>query len=218
MDMSLELNDLRRRTRDGLVGFCRAGTGSGRYVLVFLENPDSPADEQMWALEFSHPTPGQYGAVQYTGPNNAWDRLTEDFLEWQVDWAPEAVNDRAFFRIFGVEAPMSDAWRSRFERFDTSEALLPVIVDTGVVRRSRVSKVLGQLIQGALSTDPDFGIREGFGRFKRKEIAKILDGSDYTLDRVNGLLWDVGYTLAVVPIGSTLRAGPLMDPWEEFLD
>ena len=203
--------DLRARSEGGLVGYCRSGEFSGYYLLVIS------AGEEVWNLEFSHPTPGEYGAEQFASQENAWAVLERDFVDWGVVWAPAEINDRALFRLFQIPLqPTSSPWSRRRAASDADVPLLPILPETDIVRRARHANLFARILRGALAADQDFALREGFARFRKSEAKGLLDGTDQTLDRLLNLLWDAGHTLAIVPINASVVVRPLIDPWEEF--
>lgn len=211
MNQLLDEN-LRRRARDGLVGYVRDGVNADRYIcLIVSEDPDP-----VWELRLSYIDRESWD--EWTSSDRGWDEVASEMEGWGISWAPEDLNDRILFRAFAFpESGLNREWvvRQRAVR-GSRDALGPVVPDSGEVRVALSSEYLHALIMQVVSQHEFFVPQEGTGRLRKRQLEELQRGDWEPLRNVFDLLWETGHSLTVVPLGASVSVGDVQDPWLPF--
>lgn len=206
---------LRRRARDGLAGYVRAGVNAGRYVCLILSDEDPVS---IWEVRLSYVDHSSWD--DWTSSDRGWDEMAAEIARWNVIWAPEHLNDRVLFRAFSFpEAGLDPDWVVRQRAVRASvEALTPVVPGTNDVRVALTSEYLHAMIMRVVSDHEFAAPQEGLGRLSGRERRQLREGQLSQLRDVFSLLWEAGHALTVVPLGASLTVATIDDPWLPFMD
>ncbi|WP_417564599.1 hypothetical protein [Microbacterium sp.] len=168
-----------------------------------------------WTIMLSH---ADLESWYLHNDGTSWPDVLAHLESWDVDWAPEDVNDQALFRLFpDIGQDTYPEWRDRRRRvWESKSALEPTIPGSQDVRSPKSAPALQKMIFRILSQQRQLQWQQGLAHLGQRDRTKLEAGDLNELTSVSDALWEAGYELAIIPLDATAHLGPIQDPWKTF--